>query len=351
MPLIGPAFVLRQTVEGNFDPAQLVVALLSTGLLGWLILRSASTLMGNEHLVAGAWTMPAGFGAAAGQWPDPPRLVANLGTWRVPLAASFLFAFLFVNSAFIAARLVRATPRPCNSWWRSTATWPGRMFLDALEHQRFELEAKGVTAAQAVQDAEASVGLTLPAGLDDRLATGEDLTLQVHQRTHDNVSLEATGWLLSFLSDEYGVSGSAPGGLVLDEKEIADDPEANRDQFARLYAALAAFLALGTVTSVASILGGTRDRRGAEALLVLPVPRSAIAGGTAAGVAAQRHPGGRRAAGIAERRTAAGADARSAAGHAAARRAGDAARRRASRGVRRGAGCDRRCPRRRGSTP
>ena len=86
------------------------------------------------------------------------------------------------------------------------------------------------------------MGLTLPAGLDDRLATGEDLTLQVHQRTHDNVSLEATGWLLSFLSDEYGVSGSAPGGLVLDEKEIADDPEANRDQFARLYAALAAFL-------------------------------------------------------------------------------------------------------------
>ena len=53
VPLIGPAFVLRQTVEGNFDPRNWSLLCCRPGL-GWLILRSASTLMGGEHLACGA---------------------------------------------------------------------------------------------------------------------------------------------------------------------------------------------------------------------------------------------------------------------------------------------------------
>lgn len=211
-------------------------------------------------------------------------LSRNIGTWRIPLASSALFAFLFVNSAFITSAGQDQAAGLTYSVAVDGDLPGGGQFLTELDRQRFEVEpAQGGSAAEDVQDAEVTVGLTLPADLDERIAAGQPITMPVHQRTRDNVSQEATGWLLVFMSERYGIAGTVPGGIVIDEHDIADDADANRDQFARMFAALAAFLALGTVTSVASILGGTRDRRGAEALLVLPVPRTAIAGGTAAG--------------------------------------------------------------------
>jgi hypothetical protein len=213
-------------------------------------------------------------------------LTRNVGTWRIPLASSVLFAFLFVNGAFVAS----LGQDRAESLFYAVAI-DGDLdgatgFLADLEDTRFTLKPESETgepAAQMVNGERASVGITLPPDVDDRLARGEQLSLVVHQRTGDNISQEATGWLLVFLGEQYGITGTLPGGVVLDERDLADDEGANRDQFARSYAALAAFLALGSVTSVATILGGTRDRRGAEALLVLPVPRTSIAGGTAAG--------------------------------------------------------------------
>jgi ABC-type Na+ efflux pump permease subunit len=216
-------------------------------------------------------------------------LSRNIGTWRIPLASSALFAFLFVNGAFIASAGQERTESLRFALALDGDLEGSRQFVRDLSQHRFESKAVGSdeldspTAAEAVEEREAAVGLTLPADFDARLAGGEALTVELYQRTEDNISQEATGWLLAFLSEEYGVNRQDLGGIVLDEHDIADDAEVNRDQFARLYAALAAFLGLGAVTAVASILGGTRDRRGAEALLVLPLPRSTIAGGTAAG--------------------------------------------------------------------
>ena len=63
----------------------------------------------------------------------------------MPLAASFLFAFLFVNSAFIAAS-GQGNAEALQFLVAVDGDVAGARFLDALEHQRFELEAKGVTA-------------------------------------------------------------------------------------------------------------------------------------------------------------------------------------------------------------
>jgi ABC-type Na+ efflux pump permease subunit len=216
-------------------------------------------------------------------------LARNIGTWRIPLASSALFAFLFVNGAFIAS----AGQERAESLQFAVAVEGdlagSQRFLTLLGQQRFEPKAVGTdeldapSATEAVEDREAAIGLTIPPDLDARLAAGEPLAVPLYQRTEDNLSQEASGWFLAVLSAEYGIDRTDLGGVRLDEYDIADDADVNRDQFARLYAALAAFLALGAVTSVASILGGTRDRRGAEALLVLPLPRSGIVGGTAAG--------------------------------------------------------------------
>jgi hypothetical protein len=50
VPLVGPSYILRETIAGRFDPLGLIVALVSTLVLGWIVLRAAAHLMGGEHL-------------------------------------------------------------------------------------------------------------------------------------------------------------------------------------------------------------------------------------------------------------------------------------------------------------
>jgi hypothetical protein len=50
LPLVGPASVVRHAIDGQFDPLALVAALLSTGVLTWILLRVASTLIKGDHL-------------------------------------------------------------------------------------------------------------------------------------------------------------------------------------------------------------------------------------------------------------------------------------------------------------
>jgi hypothetical protein len=50
VPLVGPAHVLRQAIDGQFEPLGLVVALLSTIAVTWILLRLASNLIGGDHL-------------------------------------------------------------------------------------------------------------------------------------------------------------------------------------------------------------------------------------------------------------------------------------------------------------
>jgi ABC-type Na+ efflux pump permease subunit len=207
----------------------------------------------------------------------------NVGSWRLPVMSSVIFVMLFISTAFTTGngqdfasslRFKVAVDGDVDG---------GQAFLDTLEASRFEIEVRD-DSVEAVREGEAAIGLRLPPGLDAALDGHVPTTVEVTQRSEHNLSQEATGWLIVTLAQEYGSAVPAlTGAVTIDEIDIADDPAANRDQFARTYAGLLAFLALGVITSVAGILGGTRDRRGADALLVLPLRRRSLAAGIAAG--------------------------------------------------------------------
>lgn len=217
----------------------------------------------------------------------PLRLVAgltlrdlrrNVGAWRLPAQSSLLFAVLFVGSSIITTSL---QDRAEDLEFRVAVDGDlagAQVVIGLLDETRLLVEEVD-DAAQAVREAEAIAGLTLPPDLDERLAAREPVRFVLHQRARQNGSQEGTGWVLVSLAQ---VAGNTPIVEVVDV-DVNDDAAVSQQEFGRTIAALTAFLGLGVVTSVAAIIGGARDRRGVEPLLVTPVPRSAIAGGTVAG--------------------------------------------------------------------
>jgi hypothetical protein len=219
---------------------------------------------------------------------DATRLVAtltfrdlrrNVGAWRFPLLSSVLFAVLFVSGAVVTAGAQARTDDVQYSV-AVDGDIAGASDLLVYLSESHLLPEPEADARQAVIDEQAAIGLTAPPGLDDRLADLDDpVELELLQRAGNNTSLTGTGWWIVAMHERYGVGDA----LVLDEADIGDDQDVSRQEFARSIAALSAFLALGAVTSVATILGGTRERRGADALLVLPVSRVSVCAGTAIG--------------------------------------------------------------------
>jgi ABC-type Na+ efflux pump permease subunit len=207
----------------------------------------------------------------------------NVSTWRIPILSSALFSLLFLSTAFTTDRSQTTAAAMQFSLAVEGDVGGATELLAALDASRFALEP-GADAEQAVEDGDAALGVRLPPQVDASLAAGDAVELALYQRGDHNLSQEAMAWFLLTLDQAHGEArAGVDGALTIDEVDIADDDAVNRDQFARTYAALVAFIALGVITSVASILGGTRDRRGAEALLVLPLPRRAIATGVAGG--------------------------------------------------------------------
>lgn len=203
----------------------------------------------------------------------------NVGAWRLPMVSAALFAVLFLTGAVVATALQdRAqdlTFRTALDGDRAGA----EDLVAALAAAPHLTPGEVVDAADSVARRKAAAGLTLPPGLDAEVAAGAAVTLPLHQRPDSTSSREGAGWLTLALHEALG-TGDLP---VVRELDVADDPDANRERFAGSLAGLTAFLALGVVTSVSSVLGGTRERRGADALLVLPVPRPAVAAGAALG--------------------------------------------------------------------
>lgn len=203
----------------------------------------------------------------------------NVGAWRLPAVSAALFALLFLGGAAVTAafqaraadlRYLAALDGDLDGARVSAARLAGseRLSLVILPD-----------AVDSVSRSETATGLHLPQDLDRALVDGTSATLVVFQRPEGDATRSARAWLEVAIHELV----AGPGALHVVALDVADDAGANRARFAGTLAGFTAFLVLGVVTSVASVLAGTRERRGAEALLVLPVSRVAIAAGAALG--------------------------------------------------------------------
>jgi ABC-type Na+ efflux pump permease subunit len=205
----------------------------------------------------------------------------NVGAWRLPALSSILFALLFVGSA-ATSQAVTERARAISYSVAVDGDLAGATELLAnLDRNPHLIPDPVPDAARAVRDSDSALGLTIPDDLDAQLRSGTPVTLVVHERAGHNTSVAARGVLDVTLRQHYGEQAGPL--LRIAETDVSEDPETSRDQYARTLAALTAFLCLGVVTSVAALLGSTRERRGAEPLLVLPLHRSTVARGTALG--------------------------------------------------------------------
>ncbi len=206
-------------------------------------------------------------------------LKRNRGAWRLPAVSAALFALLFVGSAAITAAF--------------QARAEDMRYLTALDGdvEGARVSAAGLAgserlslvirpdAVESVSRSETATGLRFPQDLDGALADGTVATLVIYQRPEGDTTRSARAWLEVAIHE----LATGPANLSVVALDVSDDAGANRARYAGTLAGFSAFLVLGVVTSVASVLGGTRERRGAEALLVLPVSRTAIAAGAALG--------------------------------------------------------------------
>ncbi len=164
-------------------------------------------------------------------------------------------------------------------------------FLDRLADPRLVLTPTD-DAAAAVTAAQASTGMVLPPGLDERIAAGEPTELKIFYRGGNDNSQTARNTLaLRLQAVEEDALGdvvrtadlAVPGTVALEEQEVRRDERLNRVQTARALSALVCLLCLGVVSAVASLAGSGREQRSAEPLLVLPLRRSSLTTGLALG--------------------------------------------------------------------
>lgn len=205
----------------------------------------------------------------------------NVGAWRLPALSSILFALLFVGSAATSQAVTERARAISYSVAVDGDIAGATELLQNLDGSPHLAPKPVPEAATAVREQDSALGLTIPDDIDNHVRTGAPVTLVVHERAGHNTSIAARGWLEVTLRQHYGEQVGPALRIV--ETDVSEDPETSRDQFARTLAALTAFLCLGVVTSVAALLGNTRERRGAEPLLVLPLRRVEVAGGTALG--------------------------------------------------------------------
>ena len=162
----------------------------------------------------------------------------------------------------------------------------GAGVLDLLADERLSFRPADDPMADVV-DRRAAAAVVLPAGADDAVAAGEAVEVAIGYRATESGSEEAQLVLLRRLqAAELEVLTGVPADLApveLDVRPVLRDAEVGRVRLARQVGAVAALLCLGVVTAVAGTLGGAREQRSLEPLLVLPLRRSSLAGGVMAG--------------------------------------------------------------------
>lgn len=227
------------------------------------------------------------------------RLVAGLvlrdllrrpGGWVATILTGVLFALLVAAVGLSDARVQdRAEDRSFRvSIGGDLAGATG--LLQRLENPRLVLRPSDEVQSD-VTESRATAGIVFPPSTDARLAAGEDIDLEVSYRPSQPNSVEAFTTLgvrlqeieLSDLASVNGVALDLSGGPSITVTELPRDQELARIHLARQLAPIAALLCIGVITSVASVLGSVRERRGMEPLLVLPLRRRSIALGIALG--------------------------------------------------------------------
>ena len=162
----------------------------------------------------------------------------------------------------------------------------GARVLALLEDERLSLRPSDDPEGDVV-DRRAAAAVVLPPGADALLDAGEPVEVAISYRSTESGSEEAQLVLLRRLqAAEVAVlsGGEVPASpYVLDVAPVLRDEQVSRVRLARQVGAVAALLCLGVVTAVAGSLGGARERRTLEPLLVLPLRRSSLAAGVAAG--------------------------------------------------------------------
>jgi hypothetical protein len=206
-------------------------------------------------------------------------LSRNVGAWRLPLLTSGLLALVFLSSAALTGEI---RDRAASATFRIAVDGDldgGASLLDGLDGGDLVIEAADDAAGMVTGD-EVTASLTLPVDADALLESGEPVELTIARRETQHNSVNGSNRLIARL---HVLLGTPNRSLFTDEVDISEDAEASRDRFARSVGGFSAFLLLGVVTATAGVLGRTRERRGAEPLLVLPVARRAITTGIALG--------------------------------------------------------------------
>lgn len=211
------------------------------------------------------------------------ELRRHAGAWRLPILASVLFSLLIVAFASSARGLQeRAEDR---SFSIATELDPDEAegLVEELTTARLVPQERD-SVVEAVGDSESAAGSRLPDDADARLAAGETVPITIYVRQRHYNSREAQTLLQERLAElDLRYAGEDPSPVVLDRREVSRDEGVSRLRFGRTVATVVALLGVGLVTAVATHLGSIRDQGGAEALLVLPLDRRALAGGFALG--------------------------------------------------------------------
>lgn len=227
------------------------------------------------------------------------RLVAGLvlrdllrrpGGWVATILTGVLFALLVAAVGLSDARVQdRAEDRSFRVSIGGDIAGATTL-LGRLENPRLVFRPSDEVQAD-VTESRATAGIVFPADTDARLEAGEDIDLEVSYRPSQPNSVEAFTTLgvrlqeieLSELASVNGVALDLSGGPAITVTELPRDAPIARIHLARQLAPIAALLCIGVITSVASVLGSVRERRGIEPLLVLPLRRRSIALGIALG--------------------------------------------------------------------
>jgi len=222
-------------------------------------------------------------------------LLRRPGTWSVTLLTGILFAVLFAGMGISTSNTQERAERITFAIAADGDLAGAAKFLKDLPSDRLVIRVAD-DASEWVTSSRATAGLTLPEGLDGRIARGELTEVRVYYRAANNGSQEALNLLLiRFQSIELATpvdgTGTPPPGLdrlpsPVDTlvREVKQDPRVNRNQLASALAAMACILCLGTVSSVTGAFGRSQEQRTLEPMLLLPLPRRRLAAALAVGV-------------------------------------------------------------------
>jgi hypothetical protein len=150
--------------------------------------------------------------------------------------------------------------------------------LRAHRNLRVSTLADGADPALAVRSSDVRAVLLLPRDADARLASGQPLDASVVYEREEDRSLEAYVTLRATIAE---IAGGVQQASIID---LEHDQRGLRLLGARALATVLSFVALIGISTLAAGERGDRSGRDVEAMLLLPLPRTAIAAGSMLGL-------------------------------------------------------------------